>query len=315
MDELKAGVAGAGVFGGFHAGKLAGRDDARLVRVLDADLARAQALAAGHGAQGVDDLAAFLDGLDVVVVASPGVTHAAVARAALEAGAHVYVEKPLATSLTDARALVDVAAAMGRVLAVGHQERATFAAMGLFDAGERPARIDSVRRGVPNARNRDISCVLDLMVHDLDLALALSGAEPSLVRAEGGFDAVVAEIAFTDGLVARFEASRVAQARARTMRIEFPSGEVEVDFLAPAFANRSAVALEPGFAAAAPDPLEASLSRFLAAARGQGAPLADGQDGLRALALALQVEGAAGLFHPGAASSGASGSQMEPARG
>ena len=297
MGKLKAGVAGAGVFGGFHARKLAGAADVELLRVLDADLDRARAMAADHGAEGTNELGAFLDGLDVVVVASPGATHAAIGRAALEAGAHVYVEKPLATSVDDAQALVEVAAARGGVLAVGHQERVTFAAMGLFDAGEPALSLESVRRGTPNARNRDISCVLDLMIHDLDLALALSRAQPVEVRAAGGFDAVTAEIAFDDGLHARFEASREADARARSMRIAFPSGEVQVDFLKPAFENRSSAALDPLFAAApsAQDPLETSIARFLAAVRGEGAPIADGRDGVRALALALAVENAAGL--------------------
>ena len=305
MARLKAGVAGAGVFGGFHARKFAARPDAQLLGVLDADRERARALAADYRAEGTDDLAAFLDGLDVVVVATPGHTHADVARAALQAGAHVYVEKPLATTLEDAEALVALAARRGRVLACGHQERVTFAAMGLLGGqltgtsrlGERPRTIDSVRRGVANARNRDISCVLDLMIHDLDLALALSGAEPVAVEGEGGFDAVTAEIVFADGLVARFEASRVAQARARTMRIAYPSGEVAVDFLSPAFENRSALPLDPLFAASPQgrDPLETSLAAFLAAVRGEGRPVADGRDGARALDLALAVEAAAGL--------------------
>lgn len=297
MARLKAGVAGAGVFGGFHARKLAGRADAALAGVLDADRARARALAADYRAEGTDDLAAFLAGLDVVVVATPGHTHAAVALAALEAGAHVYVEKPLAATLEDAEALVALAARRGRVLACGHQERVTFAAMGLLGAAERPQTIDSVRRGVANARNRDISCVLDLMIHDLDLALALSGAEPVAVEGEGSFDALTAEIVFADGLVARFEASRVAPSRARTMRIGYPSGEVAVDFLGPAFENRSALALDPLFAASPEgrDPLETSLAAFLAAVRGEGRPVADGRDGVRALDLALAVERAAGL--------------------
>ena len=297
MTKLKAGVAGAGVFGGFHAAKYANRPDAELVAVYDLDLERARAVAAPHGAEATDDLAAFLAGLDVVVVATPGDSHAAVARAALDAGVHAYVEKPLATRVEDARTLVALAAQRGLVLACGHQERVTFAAMGLLHARERPRSIESTRRGTPNARNRDISCVLDLMIHDLDLALALSGARPSRVEAEGAFDAVQARIAFDSGLEARFEASRVASERARTMRIAFPSGEVAVDFLQPAFENRSGVALDPLFAAApaARDPLAASATAFLAAVRGEGAPIADGADGLAALELAREVERAAGL--------------------
>ena len=297
MTKLRAGVAGAGVFGGFHAAKYAGRPDAELVAVYDLDLARAQAVAAPHGAGATDELRAFLTGLDVAVIATPGDSHAAVAGAALEAGVHAYVEKPLATAVDDARALVALAAERGLVLACGHQERVTFAAMGLLHARERPREIASVRRGTPNARNRDISCVLDLMVHDLDLALALSGARAARVEAQGSFDEVKARITFDDGLVARFDASRVAEARARTMRIAFSSGEVAVDFLQPAFENRSDVALDPLFAAApaARDPLAASANAFLAAVRGEGAPIADGADGLRALELAREVERAAGL--------------------
>ena len=297
MADLKAGVAGAGVFGGFHARKYAGLAGAKLLRVFDLDLDRARALGADYGAEGTDDLDHFLDGLDLAVVAVPGGAHAAVARAALERGVHAYVEKPLATTLEDAEALVALARRQGLVLACGHQERVAFRAMGLMDAAERPTRIESVRRGTPNTRNRDISCVLDLMIHDLDLALAVSGAEPVAVEAQGGFDAVEAEIVFDDGLVARFEASRVAPERARTMRLVFASGEVTVDFLSPAFENGSAVALDPLFAAspAARDPLETSAAAFLAAVRGEGAPIADGRDGARALDLALAVERAAGL--------------------
>lgn len=297
MAQLRAGVAGAGVFGGFHARKYAGRPDAKLLRVLDADLDRARALGADYGAEGFDDVDAFLCGLDVVTIATPGAAHAALALHALEAGLHVYVEKPLAVTLEEADALVAAAARAGRVLACGHQERVTFAAMGLMDAAERPLRLESVRRGTPNPRNRDISCVLDLMIHDLDLALAMTGADAVAVEAEGGFDAVRAEVTFDGGLTGVFEASRVADARARTMRIDFPSGPVAVDFLAPAFENGSAVALDPLFAAApaARDPLETSVAAFLAAARGEGRPVADGADGMRALDLALAVERAAGL--------------------
>ena len=297
MRELEAGVAGAGAFGGVHARKLAAEPGVRLARVFDLDPDRARALADPLGAEGVDDLPRFLQGLDLVAVATPGGTHAEIAGRALRAGAHVYVEKPLAVTLREADGLNAAAAAAGRVLACGHQERVVFRAMGLLDLAQAPHLVRSVRRGTANARNRDISCVLDLMIHDLDLATLLAGADPVAVEAEGGFDAVEAEITFASGLTASFVADRAAPARERTMALELPSGRVAIDFLAPGFENGSSAPLNPRFAAdpSARDPVGASVSAFVAAARGAGRPVADGRDGARALDLALAVEQAAGL--------------------
>ncbi|CAN5352960.1 Gfo/Idh/MocA family oxidoreductase [soil metagenome] len=294
---LQAGVAGAGVFGGYHARKLAEQPGVRLVRVFDHDAARASALAQPRGGEGVDDLAAFLDGLDLVVIATPAESHAELGLAALAAGAHLYVEKPLASSLTDADALVTAAAKSKRVGASGHQERVTFAAMGLLSTAQRPRSVHSVRRGLPSPRCRDVSCVLDLMIHDLDLALLLSAGDAVAVEAEGGYDTVKAEVVFSDGLVAVFEASREAPARMRTMRLEYDTGDVEIDFLAPSFRNDSGVTLDAAFASSATgrDPLGVSFARFVAAARGEGAPVATFTDAARALDLALAVEAAAGL--------------------
>ena len=297
MTERQAGVTGAGAFGGVHARKYAELKGVRLARVYDPHLDRARALAEPLGAEGTDDLASFLEGLELVTLASPGATHAELGLAALAAGAHLYVEKPLAVTLRDAEALIGAAVKAGRVLACGHQERVTFRAMGLLTLPERPVALESVRCGVPSARNRDVSCVLDLMIHDLDLALLLAGGEAVAVEAEGGFDAVRSEITFDTGLTATFEASREASARQRTMALDLPSGRVSVDFLAPAFENGSSAPLNPLFAAdaGARDPVGASLAAFVAAARGEGAPVADGRAGARALDLALAVEHAAGL--------------------
>ena len=297
MADLVAGVAGAGAFGAVHARKYAGLEGVRLARVYDTHLDRARALGADHGAEGTDDLAAFLSGLDLVTLATPGASHADLAAAALRAGAHLYVEKPLAVTLREADAMAAAAAKAGRVLACGHQERVVFRAMGLLDLPERPLRLESVRRGTAGARNRDVSCVLDLMIHDLDLALLLAGGEAVAVEAQGGFDTVEAEITFDTGLTAAFRASREAPARERTMALDLPSGAVAVDFLTPSFENRSAAPLNPLFAADpdARDPVGASVAAFVAAVRGKGAPVADGRAGARALDLALAVEHAAGL--------------------
>jgi predicted dehydrogenase len=295
---LKAGVAGAGVFGGYHAGKYAGMEGVRLAAVYDHHRPHAEALAARHGAEAFADLPAFLAAVDLVTVATPADSHAEIAQAALEAGRHVYVEKPLAVFRGDAGLLVETAAARGLVLACGHQERVVFAAMGLLDQTERPVRIESVRRGTPSTRNRDVACVLDLMIHDLDLALMLAGPEVAEVSAEGGYDEVTAEVAFEGGASARFAVSRMAGARERTMRLVYPSGVVEIDFLAPSFANGSALELNPDFAETPEgrDPLGASVASFVAAAAATAPrPAVTGEEGARALELALRVEAAAGL--------------------
>jgi predicted dehydrogenase len=299
---LKAGVAGAGVFGGFHARKFASLPDVQLAAVFDLDSARAEALANELGARAFTDLDAFLEAAaDVVTVASPAVTHGDIAARALGAGRHVYVEKPLAVDLDEARVLVGQARDAGRVLVVGHQERAVFRAIGLFDVPERPIAIEAVRLGTPGERNLDVSVILDLMIHDLDLALALIGAEADGVQATGSApvgpftDDCEAEVFFEDGAAASFSASRVAEARERTMRIEYPSGELVIDFLARTFENRTPFKLHANFAdtTAGKDPLGASVSDFLAAVRGDiPRPLVTGEEALAALDLALRIDAA-----------------------
>jgi predicted dehydrogenase len=299
---LKAGVAGAGVFGGHHARKYASLPDVELVGVYDRGTGRALALAEGLGAPGFVDLEAFLEQAEAVTIAAPAVAHFELAWAALCAGRHVYSEKPLAATLQGARALVAKAAEQGRVLACGHQERAVFAAMGLFDAPERPLRIEAVRRNTHTGRGADVSVVLDLMIHDLDLAVALAGGpaetvEGDSVTTRGPFhDRAWAEIAFQGGMTARFEADRDAPERHRTMRLTYPSGVLEVDFLARTFRNETGFALNADFdqTEAGRDPLGFSVASFVAACRGEAArPLVTGEEAAAALALALRIEKAA----------------------
>ncbi len=299
--QLRAGVVGAGVFGHYHAAKYAVMNGVELVGVFDPHPDRAQELAALHAAEAFDSLEALLAQVDVVSIASPASAHANDVLAALAAGRHVYVEKPVATDLADADAILGEAARQGRIVACGFLERATFRGMGLFGIAERPLRLEAVRLGPPSPRNLDVSVVMDLMIHDLDLALALTDAEPLAVEAEGAFvtnallDEVEAEVAFDDGFIATFRASRVAATRERSMRLVYQSGEVTVDFIARTFVNTTGHALKPGFDDTESDPLGASLEAFIAAVRGQGpSPLANALDGAKALDLALAVEQAVG---------------------
>ena len=296
---LRAGVVGAGVFGGHHAATYGAMPGVVMSGVFDPHPERAGALAARHGGRAFASLEDLLAEVDVVSIASPASAHAKGVLAALGAGRHVYVEKPLATDLADADAILGLAAGQGRVVACGFLERATFREMGLFALRERPIRLEATRAGLASPRNLDVSVVLDLMIHDLDLALAITEAQPLAVEAEGAavanalLDEAEAEVTFDDGFTAVFRASRIADGRERTMRVTYPSGEITVDFLARAFTNTTGHVLAPAFGDA--DPLGASLAAFIAAVRGEAAsPLANGLDGARALDLALAVEQAVG---------------------
>jgi predicted dehydrogenase len=297
-NSLRAGVIGAGVFGGYHAGKYSRMADVNLAAVLDPDLERAQVLAQRHGARPLTAAADFLAAVDVVSVSSPADSHVHWALAALKAGKSVYVEKPLATDLAGADAIVAEAARRGLVAACGFLERAALGASGLLAAPERPLRLAAVRKGVASPRNLDVSVVLDLMIHDLDLALALAPGAPFAVEAEGCCvrnalcDEAQAEVTFDDGFTARFSVSRVADAPERRLTVVYPSGEVVIDLLAGTLTGPPSFNLDPNFGEtpAGRDRLGASLQAFIDAARGEGAPLADAEDGARALDLALAVE-------------------------
>jgi len=292
-ESLRGGVIGAGVFGAYHARQYARLDGVVLSAVFDPHADRAVQVAVPLGGRAFRDLAEFLDAVDVVTVASPATTHAGQALAALAAGKPVYVEKPIAVSVDDAERIRDAAAARNLVVACGHQERVVFRAMGLLDVPEQPLRLEALRHGPPSARSQDVSAVLDLMVHDIDLALALSAARPTRAAGSGGWDVTCADVAFDDGFTARFDVSRQAPERRRTMRVVFPSGEVEIDFVARTFRNTTPFALNPDFAEtpAAKDPLGASVESFLQAVRGEAPrPIVTVDEAVRALRLALSAE-------------------------
>lgn len=301
--RLRAGVLGAGAFGRIHARKYSEDARVKFIGVHDPDDERATELTNTHGAHSFDTLDALLAEIDILTIASPPSFHGAAARHALEAGKHVLVEKPLATDVATGKALVKLAAEKKLTLACGHQERLVFDAMGLLAAPEKPTRIESVREGPWTGRSADVSVTLDLMVHDLDLALQLIGRKPQGVlataRSEKGktADAIEARLAF-GGAEAVFIASRVAPERRRFMRAVYPSGEVNIDFLTREFSNTTNFALNAAFAETriGADPLGANVAQFIDAVLGVAArPVVNGEEALDVLELALAVDAASGL--------------------
>jgi predicted dehydrogenase len=301
--DLKAGVIGAGVFGGYHANKYMEVDGAELVAIFDNDLDRAAAAARERGAtRGFDDLDAFLEAVDILTIATPASTHGELAARALEAGRHVLVEKPIALDLETADRLVALARRQDLVLQVGHQERYVAQAFGLFDR-DKPVRIKSRRLNRFSGRAMDVSVVFDLMIHDLDLLAQfvddVSGAEVSVLDAvvEHGpnADQVAVDLRFPNGIRAQLSASRLEETPLRDLSLTYADGEIVLDFLERRIRNTTGRPLARSFDDDAPplelaDPLRFGTQRFVDSVLKGALPPVTGGDGRRALALGLKVE-------------------------
>lgn len=301
--RLRAGVIGAGAFGRFHAQKYAGMPGVTLAALFDPDAGRAAALAREFGARPCSDAAEFWELVDLVSIAVPAGHHFDWARAALAAGKHFLLEKPLASRLSDGRALVAAAARTPShpVTAMGHQERIAARALGLFAliaAKGPPATVSCVRAGPWSGRGGDVSVTLDLMSHDLDLVRALLPDPLLLLEAKGAigpsglWDQVSTRLD-AGGVLVSLSASRMANERRRGMTLGFSDGEVEVDFLARRIrASGNIVLPDANFAdPELTDPIGVNVANFVRAVQGQSrAELVSLDDGLAALQLALAVD-------------------------
>ena len=306
--KLRIGVTGAGYFGRFHAQKIAAGARSVLSGIHDAAPERATALAAEMGCQALG-WQELLDASDAVVVASPAATHHYAAAAALLAGLHVLVEKPLAATLAEADALIALAAGGGRVLQVGHLLRYSPERAAIIARMPHPALIECTRIAPYKPRGTDVSVVLDLMVHDIDMVLSLVDAPLAGVEASGAIvagphlDLAHARLRFANGAVAVLVASRVAPHTERRMLLSGREGLLTLDF-----AMRGLRHMRPPPLGILPDlsddaaehatwPLAdliaAEHAAFAAAILDAAPVLVDGQAGRRALAAALMVEAAA----------------------
>ncbi|WP_298216299.1 Gfo/Idh/MocA family protein [Acidocella sp.] len=305
MEEpLRVGLIGAGHFGRYHALKLAAAPRARLVGLADPNAARAREVAweAGCPVRAVEELLAEAE---AIVIAAPAEFHYDLAARALAAGLHVLVEKPVAATLAQADDLIARAARAGRVLQVGHLERFSAAHGAVAQRMGRPLYIEAVRIAPFKPRGTDVSVILDLMIHDLDLVLTLAESEVVSVDAVGApvasrFDDIAnARIRFASGAVATITASRISLKTERKMRIFSASGYLTVDFSARklTLVGRGIGMKLPGFPEFGieqagwqdHDALAAEHEAFIAACLEGGPVLVDGAAGKRALAAALMV--------------------------
>ena len=290
-------MVGAGHMGRYHAEKFAARSDCELVALADVDSARAEALAAKLGCPAVRDYRSLFGKADAAVVSVPTERHHEVAGACLEAGLHVLVEKPIAVDLREAEDLIRLAREKGRVLQVGHVERYNASFRALAARMQRPLFIDAERLSGFKQRGADVDVVLDLMIHDLDLCLALAKAQVSDISACGfrvltpDIDIANARIEFADGCVASLSASRVSQAPLRKLRVFqtdlYVSADLQVGKLR--YVKQAGGTIEEQEEShAGGDALAVQADAFVRSIKGTPSGV-DGEGGRNALKVALEV--------------------------
>ena len=237
MTRLRMAVIGVGHLGQHHARILAGLPDVDLVGVVDANAEQARAIAAKLGTTGYEHFEQLIGRVDAVSVVTPTIHHHAVASAFLTAGVPTLVEKPVCRTLAEADDLIALAAKAGVPLQVGHIERFNPAFEELARRPIRPKFVEAERHGPFTGRSIDIGAVLDLMIHDLDLLLALVGGPVTRVAAVGaavfgGYeDMVNARLEFENGCVAHVTASRITKVPKRRLRVWAPEGYAGIDFV------------------------------------------------------------------------------------
>lgn len=235
MQNLKCAVIGTGYLGKFHAEKYATLPECELVAVIDINPQTAQTIAEQHGAQALTDYSALLGKVDAVSIVVPTTLHYQVAKDFLNAGSHVLIEKPITTTVEQADELIAIAKEKNLILQVGHLERFNPAVLAL-DKDEKPLFIESHRLSPFNPRANDVSVVLDLMIHDIDIILALVDSKVVKIDASGtpvltkGTDIANARLTFENGCVANVTASRISMKLERKMRLFRPSSYASVDF-------------------------------------------------------------------------------------
>lgn len=237
MNRLRMAVIGVGHLGQHHARILANMPDVELVGVVDANPEQARTIATRLGTSPYEHFDALLTRVDAVSVVTPTIYHHAVASAFLTAGVPVLVEKPVCRTVAEADELIALASAAGVPLQVGHIERFNPAFEELAKRPIRPKFVEAERHGPFTGRSVDIGAVLDLMIHDLDLLLALVGGPVARVSAVGAAvfggheDMVNARLEFTNGCVAHVTASRITRHPKRRLRVWAPEGYAGIDFV------------------------------------------------------------------------------------
>lgn len=293
-SPLKLALIGAGAMGANYVKAVQALTDVKIVAIVDTHVERANQVGAVIGARAAASLA-YAGEIDAALVVVPSADHRAVAEPLLARGLHCLVEKPFALTEEDCRALMAAAEKTGACLQIGHVERFNAAVQALLAHQPPPAEMRSLtarRMNAGSARVTDIDVVLDLMVHDLDVVLALKQAPVTDIRAIGSKDHAVATLTFADGATAHLTASRITEGRTRDLSIEMSDGAVYgVDFIQRSL-TRDGVSLSvPGDA----NNLGRQMTSFAHSIRNGAPPAVSGADALAAMQIVWRIQKALGL--------------------
>ena len=310
---LRMGVVGAGSLGFHHLRILRDMPAIELVGFVETRDERAAEVARELGVSPMRSLDELLAAVDAVSIVVPTPEHFHVARRALEQGCHAFIEKPIAATLDEADELLDVARRNGCIVQIGHIERFNRAVRAALPYVSGPRFIESERLAPFNPRGSDVAVVLDLMIHDIDLVLTLVDDTAETLTAVGVpvltpmLDIANARVNFTSGAVANITASRISRERVRKIRIFQHSGYITLDLAAgtgefyrlkgridparpatgplemAALVDRIPLRAEEG------EPLLLEFESFAAALRGESPVVVTGDEGRRALDVALRI--------------------------
>jgi len=298
LRPIRVGVVGLGHFGAHHVRHYAAHARADLVAVVDVDPRRAADVAAANGAAAFGDHRALIGRVEAASVAVPTSEHFAVASELVDAGIHVFVEKPIASTLDEGRDLAARAAKAGAVLQIGHIERFSPVFQALCAEAGAPSTIEAARIAPWKGRAIDVDVVLDLMIHDIDLVLALVGSEVVAVEAIGSpvlaptNDFAQVQLRFANGTVAHLHASRIADRSERTIKVVEADRYWSADLAArtvTSFPRGHAVVAQNEIAVPPSDNLALEIDAFLDSIAGASRPVVDGRAGLDALVVADMI--------------------------
>ncbi len=272
--------------------------------MVDNSAERASAAAAEYACPVFDSPAELAGKIDAAVVAVPTSAHAEVGCLLLENGIDILVEKPIAHDLESARRLVETAARHQRILQVGHLERFNPGVAALKNIVRLPLFFEIHRLSLFSPRSLDVDVVLDLMIHDLDIVLDLVGKMPEEIRAAGitilsdKVDIANVRLAFPGGCIANLTASRVSTERVRKLRLFQPHQYISLDYqkqeaVAFTVSGNQQIGFQP-LPVAKDEPLRLEIEAFLDAVRNRSRPIVSGEQGLRALEIALAILGKIG---------------------
>jgi predicted dehydrogenase len=300
---LRIAVIGVGHLGRHHARLLGAIDGAKLVAVVDTQPDRAAVAAQPSGAHALADYRDLFGQVDAVTVAVPTELHHEIALPFLERGISTLVEKPITRTVEEAGALIAAANASGATLAAGHTERYNPAVAAVLPLVSTPRFIEVHRLGVFPDRSLDIEVVFDLMIHDLDIILAMVKSEVTAIEAVGvpvltdKFDIANARLRFATGCIANVTASRISKERVRKIRFFQPDAYISIDYAEQEVEGYRLLRREGQrpeiqggkLPVTREEPLKRELTDFVAAVREKRRPLVTGEDGRRALALAQAI--------------------------